>query len=211
MGVSQFNSLDIKVAMPIPSHNFGAVLFLSELGLQCHLFERAMNNLEIAAEHWKNIGQGVDDGTTALPLQIVGDCTVCLSSMAAVRRILYPSQNAVISVKRRASAILNVLGTPTLANVTSARVRNSWEHFDERLDVYLTARKGVGGSVTALHVSAQTPNAETTVLRRFDPVEIAIHFADDKILLRPAADEMRDLSERINAAYRRLQDEHVDV
>lgn len=196
--------------MPIPSDNFGAVLFLSELGLQCHLFERAMKNLEAAAEHWNNIAQGIDDGTTAPPLQIVGDCTVCLSSMAAVRRILYPP-NATASVQRRASAILNVLGTPTLVNVTSARVRNSWEHFDERLDKYLMARKGAGGSVTELHVSAQTPDAKTTVLRRFDPVEIAIHFAGDKISLRPAADEMRNLSERIKAAYHRLQTEHVDV
>lgn len=170
-----------------------------------------MKNLETAAEHWNNIALGIDDGTTASPLQIVGDCTVCLSSMAAVRRILYPSQNAAEAVKHRASAILNVLGTPPLANVTSVRVRNSWEHFDERLDNYLTARKGAGGPVTELHVSAQPPDATTTVLRRFDSVEIAIHFAGDKISLRPAADEMKDLSERINAAYRRLQTERVDV
>ncbi len=197
--------------MPIPSHNFGAVLFLSELGLQCQLFERAMKNLETAAEHWNNMAQGIDDGKTAPPLQIVADCTVCLSSMAAVRRILYPNQKATSVIKHRALTLLKVLGAPPLANITSAQVRNSWEHFDERLDNYLTARKGTGGTVSELHVSAQPLDTTTTILRRFDPVEITIHFARDKLSLRPAAVEIKDLSERINAAYRCLQTEHVDL
>jgi hypothetical protein len=197
--------------MPIPSHNFGAELFLSELSLQCDLFERAMNNLKIAAEHWKKLADCVDDGKTASPLQIVSDCTVCLSSMAAVRRILYPNKKASVLAKSRASAILNVLEVPTLVNVTSVDVRNSWEHFDERLDKYLTALGSVGGSIAELHVSVLPLNATTTVLRRFDPIELAIYFAGDKISLRPAAAEMKDLSERIHAAYSRLQTEHVNL
>ncbi len=195
--------------MPIPSHNFGAVLFLSELGLQCHLVNRSAQRLERAAEHWIKLEQGIDDGETAPPIDIVADCTVCLSAMAAIRRVLRPSQRASSKVKERSTALLRLLGNPPFPNVTSVQVRNSWEHFDERLDDILGTR--TKGSVSELYVSSKIPDSDTIVMRRFDPVGFAIHFVNQSIALRPCIAEVKQLSGLIEQAYARLQSERVDV
>jgi len=197
--------------MPIPSHNFGVVLFLSELGLQLNLFRRSVSRLERAAEHWKNIENGIDDGQVAPPIDIVADCTVCLASLAAVRRVLRPSPIAPTTARDRATAIDGLLGQPPLLNVTSVNVRNSWEHLDERLDDWLDNRTPGFGSVTELLVSCTPPSSTTTVLRRFDPVQFAIHFGGSGVSLKDCVMEMDDLQKRIDQAYVKLQTEIVDV
>lgn len=195
--------------MPIPIHNFSAALFLSELGLQCHLVNRSAQRLERAAEHWIKLEQGVDDGEMAPPLDIVADCTVCLSAMAAIRRVLRPPQNASSQAKKRSEALLRLLGDPPLPNVTSVQVRNSWEHFDERLDKMLATRGK--GAVSELYVSSMAPDSDTIVMRRFDPVGFAIYSANEAIALRPCIEEVKELSVLIDRAYVRLQSERVDV
>lgn len=197
--------------MPIPSHNFGAVLFLSELGLQLHLFRRSISRLERAAEHRKDLESGIDDGQVAPPIDIVADCTVCLASLAAVRRVLRPSPKAPTTARDRATAIDGLLGQPPLPNVTSVSVRNSWEHLDERLDDCLGSRTPGFGSVTEIHVSCKPPSSTTTVLRRFDPVQFAIHFGGSVVSLKDCVMEMDDLQKRIDQAYVKLQTERVDV
>jgi len=195
--------------VPIPSSNFGAILFLSELGLQINLFERSLQQLECAAKHWVDMNNGIDDGKKFPPLEIVAHCSVCLSALAGVRRVLYPSAMASAAVKRRSAALLAVLEHPPLAAVTGVDVRNSWEHLDERLDAYLVSHPSGTRSVSEVHVSASTPSTGTVALRRFDPLDLAIHYADQRIALRPCADEMADLSSRINHAYVRLHTEQV--
>lgn len=197
--------------MPIPSHNFGAELFLSELGLQLYLFRLGVSRLERAAEHWKALESGIDDGQVAPPIDIVADCTVCLASLAAVRRVLRPSPKAPTTARERATAIDGLLGQPPLTNVTSVSVRNSWEHLDERLDDWLGSRTPGSGSVTEIHVSCKPPSPTTTVLRRFDPVQFAIHFGGSVVPLKDCVMEMDDLQKRIDQAYVKLQTERVDV
>ena len=189
--------------MPIQSRNFGPVLFLLEIGLQCHLFNRSIKRLDQAADHWIKLDKGIDDGGTAPPLEIVADCTVCLSAMAAVRRILRPAKSASDRAKHRSEVLLKLLGNPELPNVTSVKVRNSWEHLDERLDEILSAR--TEGPVSELHVSPSAPRAGIIVMRRFDPVAFTIHFAKDSIPIRPCAVEIAELTKRMNQAYKRLQ------
>lgn len=197
--------------MPIPSSNFGAVLFLCELRLQIHLFERSMTRLTRAAQHWRDLHASVDDGQTASPLEIVAECSVCLSSLAAVRRVLYPGVGATSTARRRSEALLAVLGNPTLVAVQSVAVRNSWEHLDERLDAYLRQESVGVRAVSEVHVSVDAPTPGTLALRRFDPVDLAIHYAEDRVALGICAEEIAELSCRIKEAYRRLQSEQVDV
>lgn len=186
--------------MSILNSNFGAELFLSELTLQCKLFSEAMKELESAAEHWLKLHRGIDDGLNFPPWKIVGDCTVCLSSMAAVRRILHPDKKDTAR-HARAAILLIILGNPSLTNIASAKVRNSWEHFDERLDEVLAKRNLYSHPVTELQVSRYPLPNNTVVLRRFDPVTCAIHFAGDNIDLRQAATEMNSLQQSVNSAY----------
>lgn len=191
--------------MPIPSHNFEAVLFLSELGLQLHLFGRSVSRLERAAEHWRALESGIDDGQVAPPIDIVADCTVCLASLAAVRRVLRPSQSAPKTARTRATAINGLLGQPPLTHVTSVSVRNAWEHLDERLDDLLARRTPGSGSVTEIHVSCKPPSPNTIVLRQFDPTQFTIHFGSSVVPLKECVVEMDDLQKRIDHAYVKLQ------
>ena len=196
--------------MPIPNSNFGASLFLDELGLQCQLFNRGIAALEEAAKHWQAVEAGIDDGQTVPPLKIIADCTVCLSSLAAIRRILYPNQSSA-NTKSRATSMLLLLGNPALSNVSAVRVRNSWEHFDQRLDEMLKERARTGGAVEPLRVSARAQDNSSIVLRCFDPVSFSIRFLGETILLRPCIEEIIDLSERIQNGYLRLQAEEFRV
>ncbi len=192
--------------MPIPNANFGEVLFLLELDLNCKLFKQAFAVLEVAAQHRISLEKGIDDGKPGSPLQIVAECTVCLSSLAAIRRILSPSSKDT-RAQERASTIRDLLGNPALPNVTSVKVRNSWEHLDERLDAVLEQRAMKKWPVVPIHVSPRGPDTSSFVLRRFDPVTFAIHFAGETIQLRPCIEEINDLANRINVGYQRLNNE----
>ena len=190
--------------MTIASRYFSEDLFLSELWFQCALFSHSISRLERAAEHWIKIGQGIDDGETASPLEIVADCTVSLSAMAAIRRVISPHAKAKSAIQHRSKRLMELLDQPELPCVTSAVVRNAWEHFDERLDEYLAKTSPGKRFVTELQVSSQINNSDATVMRRFDPQELAITFRTQSILLRPCAEEIKSLSKAIAMAYLQL-------
>jgi hypothetical protein len=195
--------------MPIASGNFGAVLFLLEIGLQCHLFNRSIKRLELAADHWIKLDKGIDDGGSAPPLEIVADCTVCLSAMAAIRRILQPSDRSGERAKRRSEALMKLLNHPRFPNLTSMAVRNSWEHLDERMDEMLATR--TTGPVSELYVSPKPPSDDAIVMRRFDPIGFTIYFAKDSISIKPCIAEIDELTKLVSQAYKRLHTEVVDV
>jgi hypothetical protein len=192
--------------MPIPSENFNAVIFLSELGLQCQLFERSIKKLEIGAEHWINISKCIDDGATFSPLEIIAECTICLSAMSAIRRIIFPKGKS----KPRGETLYNLLNKPILKYVRSTNVRNSWEHHDERLENILS-RRVIGSAFSEIHVHPNAPKENETVLRRFDPLTLSIHFTGDIVELKPCITEIQHLKKEINEAFARLQLEIVKV
>jgi hypothetical protein len=67
----------------------------------------------------------------------------------------------------------------------------------------------MGGPFNLL-VSPTPPDAKTTILRRFDPNALAIYFNEDMIALQPCWEEMKQLNEKIEAAYRRLEVERCE-
>lgn len=192
--------------MPIPNKHFEEVVFLSELELNCSLFSRAFSALQISAQHRINLDQGIDDQLPGSPILIVEQCTVCLSALAAIRRILTPASKKP-RTQERASRMRDLLGNPPLPHVTAVAVRNSWEHFDERLDAILVERATKSGPVEPLSVSPRTPNPDSFVLRRFDPITFAIQFAGEAIPLLPCVDEICELKIRISNAYKQLNKE----
>lgn len=189
----------------------GAVLFLLDLMTRCQIVARCADRLERAAKHWVNVEQGIDDGQVAPPLDIIVDCTVCLSSMAAIRRILRPKDGSKPAVKRRSSALLKLLGEPAIPNlVVAIEVRNSWEHIDERLDDILRTRQR-GSVEPTIYISSTPPDSNAIVLRRFDPIGFAIHFGDDVIALRPCIEEVSQLLKLVDGAFVQLRSEIIDV
>lgn len=198
--------------MPISSSNFSAVILLSEVDLNCKLIKRAASRLHEAAEHWKALDMGIDDGSTAAPLDIISMCAVCLSSSAAIAKmLLVGDRNGKKSVRiaKRCDALMALLGTPTLHVIRSLTVRNSWEHLDERLDDVLESN--TCRSVSEVHVSVKQPDQATLVLRHFDPVAFHIKYGPDTVPLAALIEEAAELSIRVDQAYKHLHATEVVV
>ena len=189
--------------MPIPSAHFDEVVFLYELDINCSLFNRAFASLQVAATHRINLANSIDDGQPGSPILIVEQCTVCLSALAAIRRILAPASTKP-RIQERASRMRSLLDEPPLTHVTTVAVRNSWEHIDERLDAVLSERAKHKGPVEQISVSPSAPDPDTFVLRRFDPVTFTIQFAGEATPLLACVEEITELKSRIAKAYLKL-------
>lgn len=193
--------------MPIPSKNFPVVMLLSEIDLQCKLISRAAERLCASAEHWIALDQGIDDGKTAPPIEILASCSVCLSAAAAIYKFLFIGDRKkgkkAVRIRKRCEALMNLLGNPKLPVVSSIAVRNSWEHLDERLDELLLSR--AFKSYEQVHVAVKPPDAATFVLRCFDPSHMEIKYGPDVISLEPLIAEAKELSHLIAEAFRQLE------
>ena len=198
--------------MAISNSNFSAVILLSEVDLNCKLIGRAANQLRKAADHWKALDMGVDDGRTAPPLDIISMCAVCLSSSAAIAKMLLVGDRKgkkSVRIAKRCDALMALLGTPTLHVTRSLAVRNSWEHLDERLDDVLESN--VCRSVSEVHVAVKQPDTATLVLRHFDPVAFHIKYGPNTVPLMALIEEAADLSARVNTAFKHLQTAQADI
>ena len=189
--------------MNIPSSNFNDVIYLSDLSLHCNLFRRSSEQLEIASIHWLNIHQGIDDGTKFSPLSIISECTVCLSSISAINRILFPNEKSAKRILDRSKHLLGLLGYPEVNTLTNKKVRNSWEHHDERLDKKLL-KPETKMKLSEVYVSAKEPYPDTIILRRFDPVNKVIYCFGDSIELDLCVVEVDLLIQRVNLAFKNL-------
>jgi len=192
--------------MPIPSANFGVIALLDELFIQCSLLQANGTRLEDAADHWIKLERGEDFNRKVPPLDILAWCTVCLAAMAAIRRLLYAGSSSPV-VNRRRAALQAILGHPSLPSFTSAAVRNSWEHLDERLDERIPAM--TTGSLSHIHVAARDLPPGELALKRFDPRTLTIYFAEEGVPLRPAILDAASLSGCLDQAMIRLNTEIV--
>lgn len=142
------------------------LLYCSDLNFQCNLFNRSFKRLEVCAEHWIKLCSGKGVGCEVIsPLDLMAECTVCLSSMAAIRRMLYPNEKVNPAVKKRSSLLVALLKLPSLENISSVAVRNSWEHNDERLDKILESRHIKQTRIADAYVSTKIPDKDLIVLR----------------------------------------------
>ena len=184
---------------------FNILIYCSDLKFQCALFNRSFKRLEVCAEYWIKLcsGKGTD-GEIVSPLEIMAECTVCLSSMAAIRRMLFPSEKANSKVRSRSLLLKELLKVPILKNISSVSVRNSWEHNDERLDEILESRSIGKTKITDAYVSTKIPDKEVTVLRRFNPIERSIYFSNEKIDLKLCSEEISELLQSIKLYYESL-------
>jgi hypothetical protein len=186
--------------------NFGVVMLIDELHIQCSLFQRAFSHLEDAADHWIKMSRGEDFDRKVPPLDILNWCTACLAAMSAIRHLLVSGRSDPVANRRR-EVLREFLGNPKLAHVCSVVVRDAWEHLDERMDSLIPSL--TSGSISHVYVSADPPKPDQITLKRFDPVRFAIHFTDQSIPLRPAAEEVQDLRNLLDPALKRLTSEEV--
>lgn len=93
------------------------------------------------------------------------------------------------SAKKRSDGLLELLGNPPLEHTFTKKVRNSWEHHDERLDKILNADSECK-RLSGIHVAVNPPKEATLTLKRFDPTNMTIHVLNDVIELTPYLHEM---------------------
>lgn len=169
-------------------------------------FQRAFAHLEDAADHWIKMSQGEDFGRKVPPLDILNWCTACLAVMSAIRHLIAAGRPNPLAHRRR-EVLRTFLGNPTLTHVCSSVVRDSWEHLDERMDCIIPGLRG--GSASHVYMAADPPEPGQIALKRFDPVGFAIPVPDQAIPLRPAAEEIAALRDRLDTAPKHLSDEIV--
>ena len=198
--------------MTIKGESVGTVHLLLELNLHQQLVARAMHKLRQAATHWKLVEQGIDDAKTFPPLDIILICVSCLSSAASIQRLLTIGKRNGPKAKKtlaRCTALMGFLGQPALPTILSVKVRNSWEHMDERLDDIL--ERDLFTSITRIHVSHKSPAPDTLVLRHFDPHNFEIKFADAPISLADMENEIFILDNCISTAFKKLNNSNFNV
>lgn len=198
--------------MPIPSNNFPAVILLNEIDLQCKMVVRTVERLRECAQHWILLDQGIDDGKSEPPIEIVALCTVCLSAAAFIHRALFLGKREgkkAIHIKKRCDALMNILENPNLPIMNSILVRNDWEHLDERLDDLLSKKSYK--SYSQLHIAVKPPSIDTFVLRHFEPKLLEIRYGQNAIRLELLIEEARELSVNVENAFKRLKTESCNV
>ncbi len=187
--------------MTISQKDFSTVVFLAELSIQCDLFLRAYSRLKLASEYWFNIDNGVDDGTKFSPLDILSECTICLSAMSAINRFLFSEGTS--KSKNRSRYLKELLDGVSLDSISSKNVRNSWEHNDERMDKEIS--KGFEyASLSHIHVSVKPPKENACVFKRFDPVDLSISFLSDKVQLKQCFNEVELLKVKVDEVFIKL-------
>ena len=187
--------------MSIPIANFDSVIFLLEINLQCKVINRSAIKLREYADYWIDLNSGIDNGTSAAPIDIIAVCTACLSAAASIRKLLFHGDRKGVT-RIRCDKLMALLGNPLLPTLSSAMVRNSWEHLDERLDALLSAK--TYDSFSEIHVAVKAPDSSTFVLRCFDPVKMEIRYGGDVIALEPCINEAKELSDLVSSAFQRL-------
>jgi len=198
--------------MSIQRENFAAVIFLHELDTQCALFNNSIAYLKNAAMRQTNRKKGIYDDKKYPPIEIIAQCTVCLSSLSTIRRILFPcdreknkhkTSTQRQNILNRCISLMELLGNPIFKYINSPIVRNAWEHIDENIDNYLTNSNYT--EISPIYIVGDSePSQNTLALKLFNTNDLSISFANKTISLRNCISEIKILSECIQSALYRL-------
>jgi hypothetical protein len=183
--------------------NFPASLLLAELHIQCQLISESFNFLRNVSNQLVENCSGRFDGVNYSPFLIIGHCTICLSGMAAIRKMLFHLDRKDPIIRNRCARLMELLGNPDIPYLSSAMIRNAWEHLDERLDEAIPSTQG--RVVSPVYVSSFEPTKEMVTLKRFDPKSFSIWFMDHQIPLLQCETEVKLIFERVHQAFSKLQ------
>ena len=176
------------------------------------MIARTASRLHECAQHWNLLDQGIDDGKSEPPIEIVALCTVCLSAAASIHRTLFLGNRKgkkALRIQKRCAALMYILDNPKLPVMNSIVVRNAWEHLDERLDDLLSTKSY--NSYSPVRTTASPPNANSFALRHFDPKLLEIKHGTETICLQLLIEEARQLSNNVDNAFKRLKTESCNI
>lgn len=159
-------------------------LYISELRMQCILAKSAYKHL---AKYCEVVGDNKAsvEPLPYSPLDIVAQCTLFLSAVATISKILFPADTKVTERGERLRKRLKVQGE--FLGPQSRAVRNSFEHIDERIDALLPQHEN--DDVCFYDIDDQAPK-QSLVLKRLDPRSRKIEFLQKGIDIEACHNEV---------------------
>lgn len=179
--------------MPVPSANLPAWIVVEEVYCQCLIAIRAFDQLSHGVTGWRKTQKFDPHGMA--PNDMLIRCNTLLSSFAVMNQMLFShSGNQADGRKRiRQENLRQLLGVPDLPMIRSVKVRNSFEHIDERLDDLLA--QGFPPRFESLRINDDPATADTTVLRWIQPSRLVLSFDDHQLDLRACIQEVQTLKQ----------------
>jgi hypothetical protein len=137
----------------------------------------------------------VDPDTDEATVKDVQRCWLllqgCVSAAAALSRLLWPPDPG---SRQRGSLLRRDLEVPDTSPLRPPRtVRNSLEHFDERLDWHMASGRGFRADLVLTSRSHTRAGVGPPAFRWFDPERLMLAVMDDELSLGPLLLEMRRL------------------
>jgi hypothetical protein len=199
------------VILEIHGENSAASLYLWELTIQCGIAKHAYDNLRERSQI--QLKRGRLNGVQRLPPgHLFADCAAFMSAAAVISRILFSGARAsderlrddrrLRIAARRSAALRELLALRQLPTLQSLRVRNAFEHIDERLDQEMRDRPS-GHFVSINTTGGHTAGART--LKRFDPRDLSISYLTDNLSLTDCMEEITCVRESLDSAYPRAR------
>lgn len=138
--------------------------------MQCTLAKSAYKHL---AKYCEVVGDnmGSAEPLPYSPLDIVAQCTLFLSAVATISKILFPAVPKAAERGQRLRRRLQI--QDEFLGPQSRSVRNSFEHIDQRIDALLPQHQN--DDVCFYCIDDQPPK-QAVVLKRFDPRARKIEF-----------------------------------
>lgn len=171
-----------------------------ELSLNCKLATRSAERLQVLRTGWLKDCSSIERENAAAPIEIIESCHLFLLSAGVISKILYGSQ---ADSKDRACKLRKLMRLPELRHLVHRKVRNSFEHIDERLD-RLSKKIKSSTFVSPLMVDDQSPDPTTIVLKRFCPSNMHICFEGDSVDVNGILNEIGVVTNGIANAYAAL-------
>lgn len=132
------------------------------------------------------------------PLSVIGDffdhAQRFLSSAAVVVKILYAKDDK--GGAQRAQGLRVLLGLPDDSPLASWKIRNGFEHFDERIDAWVKEHAGAT-SYGPFGISRTGEPQSHRVLRHYDSASDVLHVWGEEARLHPIAEAIQDVSARV--------------
>lgn len=130
-----------------------------------------------------------------------------LAAWARVSLLLFPTGKAEFT-KRRGRTLRRILGVQDTSILGNRALRDSWMHFDERLDQGVSG-EGVGGRQLFVRSTELTDNKKRTFLRVVEIDTQVVHYRDRKgqrrsVSLADLRGALVDLERRRNGALDKL-------
>lgn len=184
----------------VKSIHFRKLAFLIEISTQCLLAKRAFNRLKKSAK--AKVLFKEYEGETGAPIEILHLVHSFLTYAAVIAKIIFARGRNNKVILDRCSELRDLLEIRDCPNLANLKIRNSFEHIDERYDEYVPEPPC---TFQHLAIGKEEDRNEKTVIRRFDPYSLEFWFLDEYIKILPLMEEINHIESMLKPAIGKLE------